>query len=246
MIASIILGAGLAVIFTILFRVLNFGERSATLAIIATAVVSFLWGNKIKAAVGLEDDEIVLTENIRPMKVYDKMEVSGFKLDSISTGESILGAKTYIIGYSVTIKNNGDPIITIDDPSGNRPVEFNEDLVLRNLDGVEGKDDYTNFGEHENSALYDNAGKKIEFSAQNPIKTNDSFLCKGRLALEKEDIKNLVSRKHEAYLYLNFTGTTNDKYTEPNGFGFIIKQKEYKVDLSKFIAKYPEIIKDAL
>lgn len=243
MIASFILGAVLALVFTLVFRLLNFGEKSGSIALGLTILVSFLWGNKIKAFLGLADAEIVLTEDVRPMKVYEKIEASGFVLDSISTSENFLG-KTYIIEYAVTLKNIGDPIVPINDMNGKFPINFNEELVLRNLDGIEGKDEYINFAEHKYSKLFDKSGAEIVFSAQNPIKTNDVFLCKGKLELEKEDLKSLISRKHEAFLYLSFDGTTSEKYKESDSFGFIIKQEDYKVDLSKFLSEHPEITKD--
>jgi hypothetical protein len=202
---------------------------------------------------GLTDSEIVLTEMVKPIKVYNKLEVSNFKLIKIGLSKkdkSLIingydfNKKEFFIEYSVDIKNIGDPIITIDDPNGQLPIGFDEELILRNLDGIEGKEEYLNFGDIKNGTLFDKSGTIIEYSTIKPINTNDSFLCLGKIVLSLENIDNLLSRKYDSYLYISFTGTTKEKYNEPNnGMGFIIKQDNYKIDLSSFISSNSDLIK---
>jgi hypothetical protein len=195
-------------------------------------------------------NEIKLTEMVKPTKVYSKLEVSDFKLTKLEVfKKDRWGNKkenTFMIGYTIKIKNVGDPIITIDDPNGTNPVDFFEELVLRKLDDVEGKEDYLNFGDIERSDLFDLNGNKIEYSTTNPIKTNDSFLCSGKILIDKDDLNTLISRKYEPYLYIRFSGTTKDKYEEPNGYGFIIKQDDYKINLTDFLSSNSELIKSIL
>lgn len=212
--------------------------------------VPLFYGQQIKSSIGLSDSEIRLTEMVKPTKVYSKLEVSDFKLTKFEVfKKDRWGQKkdnTYMIGYTIKIKNVGDPIITIDDPNGTNPVDFFEDLVLRKLDDVEGKEDYINFGDVERSDLFDLNGNKIEYSTTNPIKTNDSFLCSGKILIDKDNLNTLISRKYEPYLYIRFSGTTKDKYEEPNGYGFIIKQDDYKIDLTKFLSENLVLIKSIL
>lgn len=242
--SSIILGGIIYIISYSICKLIKLPDSgSKFISLVLTFVIPFYFGEKIKSSIGLTDSEITITEMVKPVKVYDDLEVSDLKLNKIySSVDKIMGNKIYIIEYSVNIKNNGEPIITIDDPNGNQPVGFNEDLVLRNLDGVEGKDEYLNFTDIENSELLGGTGEKLVYSTINPIKTNDSFTCIGKIVLDKEDLNNLVSRKYDSYLYIRFGGTTKEKYNEPNGYGFVIKQDEYKIDLTSFLSSNSSLL----
>ena len=151
-----------------------------------------------------------------------------------------------MIEYSVNIVNKGEPIITIDDPNGDLPINFDEDLVLKKMDGIEGKENYINYGEVENSELFNTNGEKIIYSTNNPIKTNDEFICVGKIVLNKEGFKWLSTRQYESYLYIRFGGTTKEKYSEPNGYGFIIEQDNYAINLSDFVSKNSKEIKQKI
>jgi hypothetical protein len=236
--------------FNWFFRVVKLPEGlSVVVGLVLCSLVPFVWGEQIKSSVGLSD-EIRLTEMVKPTKVYSKLEVSDFKLTKFEVfKKDSWGQKkenTFMIGYTVKIKNVGDPIITIDDPNGTNPVGFFEDLVLRKLDDIEGKEDYINFGDVERSDLFDLNGNKIEYSTTNPIKTNDTFVCEGKILVDKENLNTLFSRKYEPSLYIRFSGTTKDKYEEPNGYGFIIKQDDYKIDLTNFLSENSDLIKSFL
>lgn len=249
--SSIILGVIIYVISFTLCRVSKLPEGwSNIISLVLCFFVPLFYGQQIKSSIGLSDSEIRLTEMVKPTKVYSKLEVSDFKLTKFEIFKKDRWGQTkentFMIGYTITIKNIGDPIITIDDPNGKNPVSFYEDLVLRKLDDVEGKEDYINFGDVESSDLFDLNGNKIEYSTTNPINTNDTFICKGKILIDKDNLNTLFSRKYEPSLYIRFSGTTKDKYEEPNGYGFIIKQDDYKIDLTNFLSQNSDLIKSIL
>jgi hypothetical protein len=211
----------------------------------------YFFGEQIMSFIGLNDGEIRLTEMVKPVKVYSKLEVSDFKLTKLEISKKKESKYeenkyTYMIGYTIKIKNVGDPIIAIDDPNGTANVGFGEHLILRKLDGVDGKEDYTNFGGGGSTDLLDLNGNEINYSTTNPIKTNETFTCISKIEIDKDDLNTLFSRKYEAYLYIHLYGTTKDKYKEPNGYGFIIKQDEYKIDLTNFLFENSDLIKSIL
>ena len=224
---------------------------SSVITFILIVPILFFYTKDIKMLIGFSDSEIRVTDGFKPVKVYNKLKVSNFTFKQIYIEKEVTNygygmkneTEKYVIEYSVNIVNKGEPIVTIDDPSGNLPIGFHEDLVLKNMDGIDGKEDLINFGEVERSKLFTNNGEKIEYSTKNPINTNDEFICVGKILLDKEEFNELTTREYESYLYIRFGGTTKEKYSEPNGYGFIIKQDNYRVDLSDFISNNSKDLK---
>ena len=225
---------------------------SSVITFILIVPILFFYTKDIKMLIGFSDSEIRVTDGFKPVKVYNKLKISNFTFKQIYIEKEITnygyGIKNekekYVIEYSVNIVNKGEPIVTIDDPSGNLPIGFNEDLVLKKMDGIDGKENFINFGvEDGGSELFTINGEKIEYSTKNPINTNDEFICVGKILLDKEEFNELTTREYESYLYIRFGGTTKEKYSEPNGYGFIIKQDNYRVDLSDFISNNSKDLK---
>ena len=183
---------------------------------------------------------------IKPVNLYEDLEVFNLGFDKIykrvkitSYGPYIPKSENvdYVIEYTCDIKNNGEEIIAIDDPNGTSPINFNESLIFRDIDGVEGKEEYVNFGDVESSDIYSYiTNEKIIFSTRNPINPNTQFKCVGKIILPSDFFENFSkNRKYKSDLYIRFGGTTREKYKEPNGYGFIIKEKNYSKNLSDFI-----------
>lgn len=181
-------------------------------------------------------NEIRLTELVKPVKMYDDLEVSDFQFNKIyPSNDNISGNKTYVIEYSVNIKNNGEPLITIDDPDGKLPLTFNEELIFREIDGIEGKEEYGNFGDILKSDLLTKSGEKIIYSTNSPINTNDEFKCIGKIVMNEDTFNDFLNRDYKSFLYISFGGTTKEMYSDSNGFGFVIKQDDFEVNLSDFL-----------
>ncbi len=223
--------------------------QSFLTTVVILFVIWFFGGEKISILSGEKNEEIILTEMVKPVPLYTDMEISGFQLNKfykrITTEKKDFGPSekeiNYVLEYSCFIENKGDPIITIDDPNGKSPISFDEELIFREIDGVDGKEEYINFGDTESSELFQipiENDKKVEFSTLNPIGTNTKFQCNGKIILPKDFMENFPSnRTYKSKLYISFKGTTKDKYKEPNGWGFVIKEKHYDIFIDNFINK---------
>jgi len=109
-ISSIILGVIIYIVTYLICRVSKLPERwSNFISLLLCFVVPYFFGQQIMSTIGLTDSEIRLTEMVKPVKVYSKLEVSDFKLTKLEIfkkkdSEYEENKYTYTIGYIIKKK----------------------------------------------------------------------------------------------------------------------------------------------
>ena len=85
---------------------------------------------------------------------------------------------------------------------GFKPVKVYNKLKISNFTfkQIYIEKEITNYGygvEDGGSELFTINGEKIEYSTINPIKTNEEFICVGKIGLDKNGFNELTTREYE-------------------------------------------------